>query len=267
MKASSSAQYVFLAASCCLFVAYAMTIPWTGPMVALDEESNFRIPMPNTNETCQLVSQPNTSLQLAFVSAGAAFVLGGFCLVYLLSPKRGARWPLEILWAASLLIFVLEMVVFSVLVARIAVWFLSCNNAGKAEGSCPSTRFRQLRKDITDKEQCYFDANTLTVYNAENDQFSSCQETSVLADYNRRFARWDVPAYYSAGALCLRDEPSTNLAWCYYYGCDATCNAETYELNLKWFCLDSLLLLCVLATHLVTFGNLYVVRGGAKKNE
>jgi hypothetical protein len=261
---TSSAQYVFLAASCCIFVMYLMTIPWSGPMTDLDKETNFRIPMPNTNETCSLVSQPNTSLQLALVNCGAAFVLGGFCLVYLLSPKEGTRWPLEILWAASLLIFVVEMVVFSVIVARVAVWFLSCTNAGKAEGSCPSSRFRQLRQEITDTEQCYFDANTLVVYNAENDQFASCQEESALSDYNRRFSRWDVPAYYSAGALCLREEQSTNLAWCYYYGCDPICNADAYELNLKWFCLDGILLLVILATHLVTFGNLYVVKGDIK---
>lgn len=264
MKASI-AQYVFLAGSCCVFVGYLLTIPWSGPMVDLDAVTNYRIPTPVNNETCRLVSQENTSRQLAIVNGGVAFLLGGFCIVYILSPKQGTRWPLEILWAASLLIFVMEMVVFAVIVARISVWFLSCTNTAKAEGSCPSTRFRELRQDITDAEQCYFDANTLTVYNAENDQFASCQDASVLADYNKRFSRWDVPAYYSASALCLREESSTNLAWCYYYGCDAVCNPDSYATNIKWFTLDIVLLLVILATHLVTFGNLYVISGTIKK--
>ena len=261
----SSAQYVFLAGSIALFIGYLLTIPWSGPMVDLDGVTNYRIPMPVQNETCTLVSQSNTSLQLAMVNGGVSLLLGGFCLVYMLSPKNGTRWPLEILWAASLLIFIMEMVVFSVIVARISVWFLSCTNTAKAEGACPSTRFRQLRNDITDSEQCYFDSTTLTVYNAENDQFASCQDASVLANYNRRFSRWDVPAYYSASALCLREEPSTNLAWCYYYGCDPVCNAESYAVNMKWFLLDVLLLLFILATHLVTFGNLYVISSALKK--
>ena len=81
-----------------------------------------------------------------------------------------------------------------------------------------------------------------------------------MASYNRRFARWDISAYYSAEALCHRGEASQNLAWCYYYGCDAVCNHDTYVLNMRWFLLDGLLLLTILATHLITFGSLYVVR-------
>ncbi len=223
--------------------------------------------MPSLNETCALSSAQNTSLQLAYVDCGVAFLISAFCLVYILSPKKGARWPLEILWAASFLIFALEMVVFGVLVARISVWFLSCTNAAKVEGACPTTRFRQLRRDITDVEMCYFDANTLTVFSAENDQFSSCLDTSALASYNRRFARWDVSSYYSAEALCHRSEVSKNLAWCYYYGCDPVCNAETYALNQRWFILDTMLLLVILATHLITFGSLYVVDDALTKGE
>jgi len=245
----------------CIFVAFLATLPWTGPMVALDNQTNFRIPTPVTyNETCQISSQANTSLQLAYVDTGVAFLLASFCFVYIMSPKKGTSWPLEILWTASFLIFALEMITFAVVVARISVWFLSCNNAAKLEGSCPTTRYRQLRGDITDTEQCYFDATTLTVFSAENDQFSSCLDTSALASYNRRFARWDVSAYYSAEALCHRGEASQNLAWCYYYGCDPVCMADAYALNMRWFLLDILLLLTILAAHLITFGSLYVVR-------
>lgn len=257
-------QFGLFAAAASLVAGYVLSYPWSGPMVALDNATNFRIPAPVQDEACNLASQPNTSLQLAYVDGGVAFLLTAFCLVYLLAPKKGTLWPLEILWASSLLVFVLEMVVFAVVSARVGVWFLSCNNAGKLEGACPAARYRQLRGDITDAEQCYFAADTLTVYNAENDAFSSCQEASQLSDYNRRFARWDVPSYYSAGALCLRGEASTNLAWCYYYGCDPVCNRETYAINLRWIVLDTLLLLCVLATHLITFGNLYVIKGSIK---
>ena len=248
----------------CIFVAFLATLPWAGPMVALDNQTNFRIPTPVTyNETCQISSPANTSLQLAYVDTGVAFLLASFCFVYIMSPKKGTSWPLEILWTASFLIFALEMITFAVVVARISVWFLSCNNAATVEGACPTTRFRQLRQDITDVEQCYFDADTLGIYNAENDQFSSCQETSALTTYNKRFGRWDVPAYYSAAALCVREEVSTNLAWCYYYGCDPVCN-DTYTINIKWFVLDVLLLLSILATHLITFGNFYILQGDIK---
>lgn len=257
-------QFGIFSFVCCIFVSFLITLPWSGPIAALDNTTNYRIPIPTNNLTCTIASQSNTSLQLAYVDCGVAFVLASFCLVYILSPKKGTAWPLEILWTASFLIFALEITVFCVIVARLSVWFLSCNNAANLEGACPTTRFRQLRQDITDIEQCYFDANTLTVYNAENDQFTSCQETSALANYNKRFARWDVPAYYSAAALCLREEVSTNLAWCFYYGCDPVCNAPTYLLNLKWFILDVLLLFSVLATHMITFGNFYIVRGDVK---
>lgn len=264
---NSSPQYAIFAIGCCLFVSYLLSFPWGGPMVNVDETSNYRIPMPSLNETCQVQSAVNTSLQLAYVDCGVAFLISAFCLVYILAPKEGMRWPLEILWTASFLIFALEMVVFAVLVARVSVWFLSCNNAAKLEGSCPTTRFRQLRKAISDLEECYFDAKTLTIYNAENDQFSSCLDTSALATYNRRFARWDVSAYYSAEALCHRNEVSQNLAWCYYYGCDPVCNHDTYAINMHWFILDGILLLTILATHLVTFGSLYVVQDSSIKGE
>ena len=257
---NSTPQFAIFAVACCLFVGYLLSFPWSGPMVDLDGVENFRIPMPTLNETCDVRSSVNTSLQLAYVDCGVSFLVAAFCLVYILSPKKGTRWPLEILWTASFLVFALEMVTFSVVVARISVWFLSCNNAAKLEGSCPTTRFRQLRGDIGDREQCYFDSRTLTIFSAENDQFSSCLETSGLATYNRRFARWDISAYYSAQALCHRDEPSQNLAWCYYYGCDPVCNHDAYGLNMRWFLLDVLLLLTILATHLITFGSLYVVR-------
>lgn len=264
---NSIPQFAIFALGCCLFFGYLLSLPWSGPMVNLDGVENFRIPMPTTNETCAVQSSANTSLQLAYVDCGVAFLISAFCLVYILAPKNGTRWPLEILWAASFLIFALEMVVFGVIVARISVWFLSCNNAAKIEGSCPTTRYRQLRGDIGDMEQCYFDARTLTVFSAENDQFSSCLDTSSLASYNRRFARWDVSAYYSAEALCHRNEPSQNLAWCYYYGCDPVCNADTYALNMRWFMLDIFLLLIILATHLITFGSLYVVSDATTKGD
>lgn len=263
----STPQFAILAVASSLFFAYLLSLPWSGPMVDLDGVQNFRIPMPTLNETCALRSASNSSLQLAYVDCGVAFLLAAFCLVFILAPKKGTRWPLEILWTASFLIFAIEMVVFAVLVARVSVWFLSCNNAAKLEGSCPTTRYRQLRGDITDTEQCYFDARTLTVFSADNDQFSSCLDTSALASYNRRFARWDVSAYYSAEALCHRKEPSQNLAWCYYYGCDPVCMADAYALNMKWFLLDALLLLTILATHLLTFGSLYVVRDINVKGE
>ena len=260
-------QYATLVVSAGLFFSYILTLPWSGPVYDLDAETNFRIPLPTLNETCQVKSQPNTSLQLAYVDCGVAFLLSAFLTVYMLSPKKGTKWPLEILWATGLLIFLIEMIVFGVLVARISVFFLSCTNAAKREGACPATRFEQLRGDITDTEQCYFSADTLTVFNAENDAFTSCQDGSALEGYQRRFARWDVPAYYSTSALCAREESSTNLAFCHYWGCHAICNADTYVLNLKWFVLDICLLFTILASHLLTFGNFYILKGGTVKQE
>ena len=130
----STPQFAIFSVGCCLFVGYLLSIPWSGPMVDVDGIANFRIPMPTQNETCAVRSSPNTSLQLAYVDCGVAFLISAFCLVYILSPKKGTRWPLEILWTASFLIFALEMVVFAVLVARVSVWFLSCTNAAKLEG-------------------------------------------------------------------------------------------------------------------------------------
>ena len=43
--------------------------------------------------------------------------------------------------------------------------------------------------------------------------------------------------------------------------------SETYALNMRWFILDILLLLTILATHLITFGSLYVVRDINVKGE
>ena len=120
----STPQFAILAVGCCLFFAYLLSFPWSGPMVDLDSVQNFRIPMPTNNETCALRSAENTSLQLAYVDCGVAFLISAFCIVYILSPKKGTRWPLEILWTASFLIFALEMVVFAVIVARVSVWFI-----------------------------------------------------------------------------------------------------------------------------------------------
>ena len=158
-------------------------------------------------------------------------------------------------------VFIAQMIFFFILVSRITIWFMSCENAAKTGGSCPTTRFEKMRFKLTDKEQCNF-ASDLSLWNSENDLFKDCQDSSALKDYNAKFSRWDLAVYYKASTLCTKNDTNLpkQLSWCYYYGCSQVCTPETYNLNWRWIFLDALSLLTALVSYLLVTSDWYIIK-------
>lgn len=251
---------VFLTTTTC---CYLFSYPWQGELFDINGVVNYRIPLPATG-ACDLKSSSNMSLQLAYVTGVTSLATTLFMLVYTLAPRgESMTWPASTLWLSSILIFIVQLTVFLCISARVSVWFLSCSNPSKTTGSCPTTNFNALVETIRDKEMCYFSANDLTLYNKNNDLFVGCQESSALIDYNNKFARWDVAAYYTASALCQRNESTTlgqDLSWCYYWGCSKVCSPEAYRMNWRFFALDIMQLLFVLFAYTFIMADFYFIK-------
>lgn len=259
--ASSTSILLFLLSG--VTAMYAFSYPLYDTAYDIDSGTNYRIGLP-VEGTCDISSEANMSLRLAWVSGAVSLIITILLIVYNLTDKDSVGWSINIVWMTTILSFLCQLLVFSIITARISVWFLSCQNPSKIEGSCPSTRYEALKGKITDLEQCNFHPTTLTLYNSENDLFLDCLNEQSFSNYNQEFARYDVPAYYTASALCVRNESSTlgaDLSWCYYWGCSSKCSSETYYMNAKWFGLDIALLILIMATYIVILGEFYVEKG------
>jgi hypothetical protein len=248
---------------------YLASLPFSGNIYDIDSTSNYRIglPLPN-NDACNVSSEANMSLRLAYVSGVIAFVTSALLVVYNITDKRAENWPVVIVWATSAISFVSQILLFIIITTRVAVFFVSCSNASKINGACPATRYEAMRSKITDKEMCHFHPNTLTLREGGSDLFLDCLNTETFSSYVQEFARYDISNYYSAASLCKRNESSTlsnDLSWCHYWGCHAVCNEETYYLNLKWFILDNVLLVFVLVCYIVVMGEFYIQSGMKKE--
>jgi len=258
---SSSSVLLFCTAA--VTGMYAFSYPLYGTAYDIDSASNYRIGLPlQPDDACNVSSEANMSLRLAWVSGIVSLVITILIVIYNITPKKSTNWPVQIIWMTSVLSFLCQLLVFSIITARISTWFLSCTNPSKIEGACPTTRYKELKSDITDIEQCNFHPITLTLFNSENDLFLDCLNEQSFSNYNREFARYDVPAYYTAAALCLRNETATlgaDLSWCYFWGC-STCTPETYYMNAKWFGLDIALLILIVANYIVIMGEFYVIQ-------
>lgn len=260
----ASASSILLFCMTAVTGMYAFSFPLYGTPYDIDSASNYRIGLPlDPTDTCNVSSEANMSLRLAWVSGIVSLVITTLLVVYTITPKKATNWSVNIVWMTTVLSFFSQLLVFSIITARISTWFLSCTNPSKIEGSCPTTRYKELKSDITDIEQCYFHPVTLTLFNSENDLFLDCLNEQSFSNYNNEFARYDVPAYYTAAALCTRNETATlgnDLSWCYFWGC-SRCTPDTYYLNAKWFGLDIALLILIVASYIVIMGDYYVVKG------
>ena len=247
---------------------YLATYPWQGALYNINSVTNYRIPLPASG-ACDVQSNGNMSLQLAYVSGTSALAMTLFMVVYNIAPRgNNITWPASTLWLVSIMIFALQLVLFICISARVSVWFLSCQNPSKTTGSCPTTNFNLLVTTIKDKEMCYFAANDLTLFNQNNDLFFQCQDSTAISDYNSKFARWDVPAYYTAASLCTRNESDslgTDLSWCFYWGCSHVCNFQAYQMNWRFFALDLLQLLLVLFSYSFIMADFYFVKDVKKE--
>ena len=243
--------------------SYLISYPWQGELYDINTVTNYKIPLPITG-SCNLTSNSNMSLQLAYVTGITCLSSMLFMLVYNLAPRgEGVAWPAATLWLSSIFIFMIQLVVFVCISARVSVWFLSCTNPSKTTGSCPTTNFNMLVNTITDREMCHFSASELTLYNKNNDLFVGCQNSNDLIDYNQKFSRWDVPAYYTAAALCQRNESQTlgqDLSWCFYWGCSRVCSPEAYRMNWRFFTLDIIQLLLVLFAYTFVMADFYIIK-------
>ncbi len=242
---------------------YLASYPWQGALYDINSVTNYRIPLPASG-ACNLKSNANMSLQLAYVSGASALALTLFMVVYNIAPRgTNITWPASTLWLVSILIFLLQLVLFICITARVSVWFLSCQNPSKTTGSCPTTNFNLLVTTIKDKEMCYFSGNDLTLFNQNNDLFFRCQESNALVDYNNKFVRWDVPGYYTAASLCTRNETSSlgqDLSWCFYWGCSHVCNPEAYRMNWRFFALDIIQLLFLIFAYTFVMSDFYFIK-------
>ena len=119
---------VCLAAVCACYLA---SYPWQGALYDINSVSNYRIPLPASG-ACDLKSNANMSLQLAYVSGACALSMTLFMIVYNIAPRgTSITWPASTLWLVSILIFVLQLVLFVCITTRVSVWFLSCRNPSK----------------------------------------------------------------------------------------------------------------------------------------
>lgn len=248
--------------SCCsLSAAYLFSYPFFSDIMDVDISSSYRI---SIDDSCKnVISDTNTSLHLAYISGVSILCVTVFMWFYISSngTTTSVLWPTTTLWVASVLFFISQMVFFIILVSRITIWFMSCENAALIGGSCPTTRFEKMRYEISDKEQCYF-ASDLTLWNSENDLFKDCQDSSTLQSYNEKFSRWDLAAYYKGSTLCSRNDTNyaSQLSWCYYYGCSKICTPETYALNWRWIALDALSLITVIVSYLLVMTDWYIIK-------
>lgn len=251
---------------CCAAVTgiYASCYPWYGAAYDMNSVSSYRIGLPvEAGDKCNVSSDVNMSLRLGYASGAISLVITVLMSVYSITPKNTKGWSVNIVWITSIIALLCQLLVFSIIVARISVWFLSCTNASKIGSSCPATRYKALRGEITDVEQCYFHPVTLTLY-SETDMFLDCLNEIEFQNYNSAFGRYDLPAYYTASALCVRNETATlglDISWCYNWGCSKECNHDMYLLNSKLFILDIALLVLILASYIVVMSEFYIVRG------
>lgn len=259
-----TAPVYLLIASYSITFMYLVSLPLSGEIFDIDSISNLRIglPLDETHE-CNVSSEINMSLRLAYASGVVSIVLSALLTLYNITPKQGQAWSVTIVWMTSLLAFICQIIVFIIITSRISVWFLSCNNPSKIAGACPTTRYEKLKGPITDKEMCNFNPLTLTLKNDESDLFVDCLNTETFKDYTNSFARYDISSYYTASALCLRNETSigNDLSFCFYWGCSKLCSPDTYYLNLKWFTLDCVLLVAILVAYIVILAEFYIEKG------
>ena len=246
---------------CSICAAYLFSMPFFTDIMDIDQSSSYRV---SVLDSCSnVVSESNTSLHLAYISGLTILSISIFMWFYISAngTNKYVTWPTATLWVASILFFIAQMIFFFILVSRITIWFMSCENAAKTGGSCPTTRFEKMRFKLTDKEQCNF-ASDLTLWNSENDLFKDCQDTSALRDYNAKFSRWDLAVYYKASTLCTKNDTNLpkQLSWCYYYGCSQVCTPETYNLNWRWIFLDALSLLTALVSYLLVTSDWYIIK-------
>ena len=240
---------------------YIASYPFSGEIYDIDSASNIRIGLPlNVTDECNISSEVNMSLRLAYVSGIVSLVLTSLLIVYNLTNKNSAQWPVIIVWVTTAISFISQILMFIIITSRVSVWFLSCQNPSKISGACPTTRFEQLKSKITDVEMCYFNPQTLTLRNSESDLFIDCLNAETYSTYANAFSRYDISAYYSARSICKRGETSlaADLSWCYYWGCSRVCNSDAYYINLKWFILDGALLLFILVTYIIIMGEFYI---------
>ncbi len=263
LKYNKSSLFHSLHFICCcsLTAAYLFSYPFFNNIMDIDLETSFRI---TVSDACKdLSSDSNTSLNMAYISGVSILCITIFMWFYISSngSNTSVLWPTTTLWVASILFFISQLIFFVILVSRITIWFMSCENAAKIGGSCPTTRFTKMRHEIFDKEECYF-ASDLTLWNSENDLFKDCQNTNTLQSYNDKFSRWDLAVYYKASTLCTKNDTNyaSQLSWCYYYGCSKTCTPETYALNWRWIALDALSLLTVIVSYLLVMSDWYIVK-------
>ena len=120
----------FLSITSCYIISY----PWEGELYDIDSISNYRIPLPASG-ACNLASNGNMSLQLAYATGFISLSMTLLLLVYNIAP-RGSQisWPMSTLWLMSIFIFATQLIVFVCISARVSVWFLSCSNPSKTSG-------------------------------------------------------------------------------------------------------------------------------------
>ena len=74
---------VCLAAVCACYLA---SYPWQGALYDINSVSNYRIPLPASG-ACDVKSNANMSLQLAYVSGACALSMTLFMVVYNIAPR------------------------------------------------------------------------------------------------------------------------------------------------------------------------------------
>ena len=261
MRASSAILFCMVAVTGC----YIFSFPYYGTAFDINTATSSRLGLPLSDDhKCNVKSDSNTSLLMAYASGSISLLITILLTVFALTPRNTEGWSVNIVWITSTITLIFQLLVFTIIVARISVWFLSCTNPSKIEASCPTTRYKELRGPITDVEQCNFHPVTLTLFQSENDLFLDCLNEIEFTNYNAAFGRYDVPAYYTSMALCLRNETGQlglDLSWCYYYGCSRTCNNDMYMLNAKWFALDIALLVLILVAYIIVMSEFYVQKG------
>ena len=97
---------------CSISAAYLFSMPFFTDIMDVDQSSSFRVAV---LDSCKgAISEPNTSLHLAYISGLTIFGISVFMWFYISSngTNKYVTWPTATLWVASILYFIEQMIFF-----------------------------------------------------------------------------------------------------------------------------------------------------------
>ena len=118
---------------------------------------------------------------------------------------------------------------------------------------CPTTRFKEYSTQITNKEQCIFNAyggkNKILTDKFTNDwsvidNYDALKRSNLVSNANNALNLAPVNNVCDIGTITtdktrceIAPEDLPEIHWCWYWGCDKVCN-QRYKINQTWLALS-----------------------------